>query len=81
MSSHTFNFQHLNHGQGSNEQPYVRMLMFFKKLPSITEEQFHEWWKTVHADLTVSTKDFGVHILRYVQVCCIRSRMCQQLAH
>jgi hypothetical protein len=68
MSSHKFNFDHLDHGKGSNEQPYLKFLMFFKKLPSITDEQFHEWWKTVHADLTVSCLNFNVHILRYVQV-------------
>ncbi|KAF2401563.1 hypothetical protein EJ06DRAFT_475828 [Trichodelitschia bisporula] len=67
MESHTFNFEHLKPGKGSNEQPYLRLLMFFHKLPHITEEQFHEWWKTVHADLTVSAKDFGVYIQRYVQ--------------
>ena len=65
---HKFNFDHLAPEKGSNKQPYLRLLMFFKRLPHVSEEQFHQWWQTVHADLTVSAKDFNVYILRYVQV-------------
>ncbi|KAJ4290823.1 hypothetical protein N0V90_010018 [Kalmusia sp. IMI 367209] len=34
---------------------------------SLCEEQAHEHWKTVHADLTMAAENTGVDILRYVQ--------------
>ena len=66
--THTFNFNELEVGSGSNQQPYFRALVFFYKKPGLTDEFFHEHWKSVHADLTLSTKDAGVNLVRYVQV-------------
>lgn len=34
---------------------------------ALCEEQAHEHWKTVHADLTLASKGTGVDIIRYVQ--------------
>ncbi|KAF2650237.1 hypothetical protein K491DRAFT_609215 [Lophiostoma macrostomum CBS 122681] len=67
MDKHNFTFSHLRPGQGSNQQPYLRLLIFISKRPDISEETFHEWWKTVHADLSASAPGWGVHVLRYVQ--------------
>lgn len=69
LEHHQFRFPQLSPGNRSNEQPFVRFLIFIKKRPDISDEKFHEWWKTVHADLAVSVADFGGHCSRYVQVC------------
>ena len=68
LAHHTFTFPHLSPGEGSNEQPYVKFLLFVKKRPDISDEKFHEWWKTVHADLAVQVAGFGGHCKRYVQL-------------
>ena len=65
---HKYNFSELELGTGSNEQGYFRAMIFFHKKPGLTDEFFHEHWKSVHADLTLSTKDAGVNLVRYVQV-------------
>jgi hypothetical protein len=57
-------------GKGSNEQPYFRFVTMFKKHPEVTDEYFHQHWKSVHADLTIRANDVGIRITRYVQVCC-----------
>lgn len=57
----------------SNEQPYFRALVFIHKKPGLTDEFFHEHWKSVHADLTMRTKNAGVHLLRYSQVSIVPS--------
>ncbi len=66
--THKFSFSELTLGTGSNEQTYFRALVFFHKKPGLTGEFFYEHWKSVHADLTLSTKDAGVNLVRYVQV-------------
>ena len=68
---HKYNFSELELGGGSNQQPYFRAMVFFHKKPGLTDEFFHEHWKSVHADLTMSVKDAGVTLVRYVQVCSI----------
>lgn len=68
LAHHTFTFPSLSPGAGSNEQPYIRLLMFVKKRPDVSDEKFHEWWKTIHADLAVSVAGFGGHCKRYVQL-------------
>ncbi|KAF1845894.1 uncharacterized protein K460DRAFT_116931 [Cucurbitaria berberidis CBS 394.84] len=68
LAHHKFTFPHLSPGAGSNEQPYIKFLMFVKKRPDISDEKFHEWWKTVHADLAVTVAGFGGHCARYVQL-------------
>jgi len=68
MGEHQFTFSFLKPGSGSNKQPYYKMLMFIKKRPDISDEQFHEHWRTVHADLSCSAPDWGVHVVRYVQL-------------
>jgi hypothetical protein len=68
MDKHPFTFSHLRPGQSSNEQPYLRLLIFITKRPDISDEKFHSWWKSVHADLSVTAPGWNVHVLRYVQV-------------
>lgn len=68
MDKHPFTFSHLKPGAGSNQQPYYKLLMFITKRPDITDEKFHEWWKTVHADLSTAAPGWGVHVKRYVQL-------------
>ena len=47
----------------------VKISVFFKKLPNVSDEHFHQHWATVHADLTVASKAFNVYkIQRYIQV-------------
>lgn len=65
---HQFAFNQLSYDAKPNHQPYIKMLFFFNKLPHVSYEQFHRHWETVHADLTVATKEFATcHIQRYNQ--------------
>lgn len=68
LSRHSFTFPSLAPGTGSNQQPYIRFLMFIKKRPDISDQKYNEWWKTLHADLAVSVAGFGGHCKRYVQL-------------
>ncbi|KAI8939337.1 hypothetical protein NX059_003128 [Plenodomus lindquistii] len=65
--THTYHFTELALGSGSNQQPYFRALVFFNKKPELSDEFFHEHWKSVHADLTMQVKNSGVLLGRYVQ--------------
>ena len=47
---------------------YVKILLFFKKRPDITDEQFHSHWTEVHAAGAMRTI-FSEKIRRYSQVC------------
>lgn len=64
---HKFRFHELEPSTGSNRQPYFRFMILFKLNPSLCEEQAHEHWKTVHADLTMAAENTGVDVVRYVQ--------------
>lgn len=55
-------------GTGSNEQPYFRVHLFSKKHANVSEEAFHEHWKTTHAGIIMSLPGFSDVCLRYVQV-------------
>ncbi|KAF2741771.1 hypothetical protein M011DRAFT_413880 [Sporormia fimetaria CBS 119925] len=66
--THQYTFPEVALGSGSNEQPYFRAQIFFNKKPDVTEEFFHEHWKTVHADLTIQTKASNVLLTRYTQL-------------
>ncbi|KAF2187567.1 hypothetical protein K469DRAFT_661529 [Zopfia rhizophila CBS 207.26] len=67
MDKHPFTFSELRPGTGSNPQPYLRFLNFFNKRPDISEDKFHECWKTVHADLGLAVAGWNGHCMRYVQ--------------
>jgi hypothetical protein len=59
------------HSDGSNQQPYFRAMIFFNKKPGLSDEFFHEHWKSVHADLTMQVGGMGRRkggVVRYVQV-------------
>ena len=65
---HEFKNQSLSYEASPNYRPCIRLSFWFNKLPEVSDEQFHRHWETVHADLTVATKDFNVcKIQRYVQ--------------
>lgn len=68
MDSHDFKFSELRPNAGSNKQPYIRFLIFFRKRADISQEKFHTWWRSVHADLAIAVAGFGGHCMRYVQV-------------
>jgi hypothetical protein len=66
---HAFAYPELSYEAEPNTQSYVKLAFFFKKLPTVSHEKFFGHWSTVHADLTVSAKDFGgCNILMYKQV-------------
>jgi hypothetical protein len=67
-SVHTFTFPEVALGSSSNQQPYFRAMIFFNKKPGLTDEFFHEHWKSVHADLTMRVEGAGVKLVRYSQV-------------
>ena len=65
---HEFKNKSLSYDAEPNYQPCIKLSFWFNKLPEVSYEQFHRHWETVHADLTVATKDFDVcKIQRYVQ--------------
>ncbi|KAF2683278.1 hypothetical protein K458DRAFT_305375 [Lentithecium fluviatile CBS 122367] len=68
MDAHKFRFSSLHPSTGSNKQPYIRFLIFISKRPDISQETFHTWWRSVHADLAVSVAGFGGHCSRYIQL-------------
>lgn len=66
---HEFKHSQLSYEATPNTQPCIKLSFWFNKLPNVSDEQFHRHWETVHADLTVAAKDFGLcKIQRYVQV-------------
>ncbi|KAK3048038.1 hypothetical protein LTR09_010553 [Extremus antarcticus] len=65
---HDFKNDQLSYDAKPNYQPCIKLSFWFSKLPEVSYEQFHRHWETVHADLTIATKDFGVcKVQRYVQ--------------
>lgn len=70
LLSHVYTFKELQskHSKHSSHQPYFRFNIFLRKNPHITEAAFHQHWKSVHADLTISQPDAGLRLLRYTQV-------------
>jgi hypothetical protein len=75
IHQHVFPELSISHtGMGSNQQPYFRAMIFFNKKPGVSDEFFHEHWKSVHADLTMQVDKMGRKnggVVRYVQVCCV----------
>ncbi|KAJ4300903.1 hypothetical protein N0V90_002991 [Kalmusia sp. IMI 367209] len=67
MDEHSFTFSELRPENNSNKQPYIRLLIFINKRKDISQERFHAWWRSVHADLAVAVEGFGGHCTRYVQ--------------
>lgn len=66
---HKFTYPQLSYDAKKNTQSCVKLTFFFSKLPEVSHEQFYGHWSTVHADLTVGAKAFGLcKIQRYVQV-------------
>ncbi|KAH8727193.1 hypothetical protein GQ44DRAFT_130319 [Phaeosphaeriaceae sp. PMI808] len=64
---HQHKFLELGLDSSSNQQPYFRAMIFFNKKPGLTDEFFHDHWKSIHADLTMQVEDAGVSFVRYVQ--------------
>ncbi|KAF9730029.1 hypothetical protein PMIN04_012799 [Paraphaeosphaeria minitans] len=62
-----FSFEELAVERGSNQQPYIRILIFFNKKKGLSEAFFHEHWKSIHADLTMSFGNGTKNFSRYVQ--------------
>ncbi|KAK3703728.1 hypothetical protein LTR37_014306 [Vermiconidia calcicola] len=66
--NHKFENEALSYDAKPNYQPCIKLSFWFRKLPEVSDEQFHRHWETVHADLTIATRDFNVcRIQRYVQ--------------
>ncbi|RDW77736.1 hypothetical protein BP6252_05789 [Coleophoma cylindrospora] len=66
---HTFTNPELSYDAQPNIQPCIKLSFFFNKLPEVSHEHFYRHWQTVHADLTVATKDFAIcNLKRYVQI-------------
>ncbi|KAH8651835.1 EthD domain-containing protein [Tricladium varicosporioides] len=67
--NHTFTYPQLSYDATPNIQPCIKLSFYFNKLPEVSYEQFYGHWSTVHADLTVAAKGFGLcKIQRYVQL-------------
>jgi hypothetical protein len=44
---HEFVFDKLSPEAKANYQPYVKLTLFFKKRPDISDDDFHKHWQTV----------------------------------
>lgn len=47
---------------------YLKVSLFLKKLPSITDEQFHNHWKGTHKDVALQIPLFKQVVRKYNQV-------------
>ncbi|KAF2419709.1 hypothetical protein EJ08DRAFT_654033 [Tothia fuscella] len=47
---------------------YLKVSLFLKKLPTITDEQFHAHWKGQHVDLALQNSTFTSKTRKYNQV-------------
>jgi len=45
----------------------VKVIVFVKRNPTLTAEEFHRHWREVHARLVAETPSVARHILRYEQ--------------
>jgi hypothetical protein len=52
----------------ATSKQYLKISLFLKKLPNITEEQFHEHWKGQHVNLAMENKTFTSKTRKYNQV-------------
>ncbi|KAK5724264.1 Mediator of RNA polymerase II transcription subunit 7 [Elasticomyces elasticus] len=50
------------------EKQYLKISLFLKKQPNITEEFFHEHWKTQHVDVALRNRTFASKARKYNQV-------------
>lgn len=53
--------------------PYIRVQLMLQKKDEVTEEFFHNYWKTNHVKLALENKKFVDKVIRYNQV---RARPC-----
>lgn len=65
---HDFTYKQLGYDVEPNFQPCLKVSVYFKKLDSVSYEQFFGHWSTVHADLASATQIFRDVIQRYNQV-------------
>ena len=52
----------------AQNRKYLKISLFLKKLPNITDEQFHNHWKTKHVDLAMENSTFVKVTRKYNQV-------------
>jgi hypothetical protein len=70
--NHTFTHPQLSYDAQPKTQACIKLSFYFNKLPEVSFDQFYGHWSTVHADLAVAAKGFGLcKLQRYVQVCLI----------
>lgn len=68
---HTFTFPALDPHSPSYKRaitPSLRLLLFFKRLPNVSDEHFHAWWSSVHADMSVSSPAFRKYVKRFAHL-------------
>ncbi|KAJ3535092.1 hypothetical protein NM208_g7278 [Fusarium decemcellulare] len=66
--SHEFASDKFNYGHPVHYQPCVKVAFYFKKRKDVSYDDFSKHWARVHADLTVSCKNFGLFkCQRYTQ--------------
>jgi hypothetical protein len=53
---------------GLTTTPGVKLLLFNRKLDTMTDDEFHAYWQNVHGALVRSSTILGKTIKRYVQV-------------
>ncbi|KAK4895101.1 hypothetical protein LTR27_006707 [Elasticomyces elasticus] len=50
------------------EKQYLKISLFLKKQPNVTNEFFHKHWKTQHVDVALRNKTFANKARKYNQV-------------
>jgi hypothetical protein len=67
--SHSFKTPSLSYSNPPNQQPYLRVLTFFKKKQGISLEYFLNHWNHVHTDLVINMTSFKeCNIFHYSQL-------------
>ncbi|RDW68492.1 hypothetical protein BP5796_09149 [Coleophoma crateriformis] len=54
-------------------QKYLKVSLFLTKLPELSDEQFHEYWRTKHLQIALENKSFSTKVRRYNQPAKLRA--------
>jgi len=52
----------------SQVKQYVKVSLYLKKIPEISDEQFHHHWKGQHVEIAMRNKTFTEKVRKYNQV-------------
>ena len=51
----------------SDQHAKIKVMLFLNKRPEVSDEKFHEHWKTNHVEIALGNKTFRSKVKRYSQ--------------